>query len=167
MYCLLILGYLAMIPFSGDWYPWYPDLESANYTDIINWVKNGFSVRFPSGYDDRYNASWIFKTCRNDSSRWACALDRVWHWLFCSLISFWIWLSCNYPKTLCVPSLIRFLPQSITWHKHPKLDSCFLLEWSNFSWMCKLLRDPKSYVPEGCDSHCICIFYKYYQVSFW
>jgi len=62
-------GYLAMIPFSGDWYPWYPDLESANYTDIINWVKNGFSVRFPSGYDDRYNASWIFKTCRNDSSR--------------------------------------------------------------------------------------------------
>ncbi|RLN22211.1 hypothetical protein C2845_PM07G13160 [Panicum miliaceum] len=65
-------GYLAMIPF-GSWhthttYIYDPELENASYTDIINWVKKGFSVDFPLDSNYRYNASWVFKTCLNDSS---------------------------------------------------------------------------------------------------
>jgi len=58
-----------MIPF-GSWYTSYPDLENTSYTytDIINWVKKGFPVGFPWDSNNRHNASWIFKTCRNDSS---------------------------------------------------------------------------------------------------
>ncbi|KAG2598513.1 hypothetical protein PVAP13_5KG343900 [Panicum virgatum] len=66
-------GYLAMIPFgsqrTSDSY--YPDFENASYTGIMKWVKEGFSVGFPWDFTNNYyfhNASWIFKTCRNDSS---------------------------------------------------------------------------------------------------
>ena len=66
-------GYLAMIPFgsqhTSDSY--YLDFENASYTGIMKWVKEGFSVGFPWDSTNNYfhNASWIFKTCRNDSSR--------------------------------------------------------------------------------------------------
>ncbi|KAL6615418.1 hypothetical protein ACP70R_037688 [Stipagrostis hirtigluma subsp. patula] len=64
-------GYLAKIPFGdrqtsrmlGRW------LRNASHADIINLVKKGFSVGFP--YDDYlndYNASWVFKTCLNNST---------------------------------------------------------------------------------------------------
>ena len=58
-------GYLAMIPFGST----YRELENASYKDIIKLVTKGFSVGFP--WDDYlgHNASWILKTCRNNSSR--------------------------------------------------------------------------------------------------
>jgi len=62
-------GYLAMIPF-GNPYTLYQDFELTSgytYTDIINKVKKGFSVHFPLDFH-RHNASWIFKTCRNNYS---------------------------------------------------------------------------------------------------
>ena len=67
-------GYLAMIPFvdRGSWrteYPFEYPLENASYTNIIEYVRKGFSVRFPDDYYSGQNASWIFETCRNNSAR--------------------------------------------------------------------------------------------------
>jgi len=62
-------GYLAMIPFGNRRTITHPDLENASYTDIIEYVRKGFSVRFPQDYYLGRNASWIFKTCRNSSTR--------------------------------------------------------------------------------------------------
>ncbi|XP_012701229.1 rust resistance kinase Lr10 [Setaria italica] len=65
-------GYLAMTPI-GSWRFTYPELENDNYTytDIIKLVKKGFSVEFPWDYNPGYdNASWIFKTCLNNSTRY-------------------------------------------------------------------------------------------------
>ncbi|CAO2208440.1 unnamed protein product [Urochloa humidicola] len=63
-------GYLAMIPF-GSWRISYPELKNGSYTDIIKLVKEGFSVQFPmDAYPGRYNASWIFQTCLNNSTRY-------------------------------------------------------------------------------------------------
>ncbi|KAG0538133.1 hypothetical protein BDA96_03G209000 [Sorghum bicolor] len=60
-------GYLTMIPF-GNWRTITdPDLENASYTDIIDYVRKGFCVQFPHDYYSGRNASWIFKTCRNNS----------------------------------------------------------------------------------------------------
>ncbi|KAJ1257753.1 hypothetical protein BS78_10G020300 [Paspalum vaginatum] len=60
-------GYLAMIPF-GSWYTTYTGFENASYTDIIKLVKDGFSVSFPHSDDYNRSASWITKTCLNNST---------------------------------------------------------------------------------------------------
>ena len=67
-------GYLAMIPFvdRGSWRtecPFEYPLENASYTNIIEYVWKGFSVQFPRDYYSGQNASWIFKRCRNNSTR--------------------------------------------------------------------------------------------------
>jgi len=67
-------GYLAMIPFvdRGSWrmeYPFHYPLENASYTNIIEYVRKGFSVRFPWDYYSGHDTSWIFKTCRNNLTR--------------------------------------------------------------------------------------------------
>jgi hypothetical protein len=65
-------GYLAMIPFGNSRTNTYKNLENTNYTDIIEYVRKGFSVRFP--VDDYFsgggwNTSWILEACRNNSAR--------------------------------------------------------------------------------------------------
>jgi hypothetical protein len=65
-------GYMAMTPFGNRRPIAYPDLENASYTDIIEYVRKGFSVRFP--VDDYFsgggwNTSWILEACRNNSAR--------------------------------------------------------------------------------------------------
>ncbi|CAO2170374.1 unnamed protein product [Urochloa humidicola] len=64
-------GYLAMIPL-GSWRISYPELKNGSYTDIIKLVKKGFSVQFPLDVSDPgdHNASWILKTCLNNSTRY-------------------------------------------------------------------------------------------------
>jgi hypothetical protein len=62
-------GYMAMTPFGNRRPIAYPDLENASYTDIIEYVRKGFSVLFPEDYYSDRNASWIFETCRNNSAR--------------------------------------------------------------------------------------------------
>ncbi|XP_062213562.1 rust resistance kinase Lr10-like [Phragmites australis] len=66
-------AYLAMTPY-GNRYGWDLQRENASYADIIELVKQGFSVRFPQDYyyydHYHYNASWVFKTCLNKSTRY-------------------------------------------------------------------------------------------------
>ncbi|CAD6238203.1 unnamed protein product [Miscanthus lutarioriparius] len=65
-------GYLAMIPIGSSRTNTSKNLENTNYTDIIEYVRKGFSVRFP--VDDYlsggvWNTSWILEACRNNSAR--------------------------------------------------------------------------------------------------
>ncbi|KAJ1254756.1 hypothetical protein BS78_K329000 [Paspalum vaginatum] len=62
-------GYLGMIPIGSRLSITYPEFENASYTDVIQLIKKGFSVSFPQDIsDDNDNASWIIKTCLNNST---------------------------------------------------------------------------------------------------
>ncbi|KAF8671016.1 hypothetical protein HU200_050295 [Digitaria exilis] len=63
-------GYLAMIPFGSNAGGPNLDFENYSYTDIFKLAKEGFSVHFPWYSYYQYNASLVFKTCLNESTRY-------------------------------------------------------------------------------------------------
>jgi hypothetical protein len=62
-------GYLAMIPFGDNRYPSdQQQLWNANYTDIMGFIRKGFSVQFP--FDNRkYPCSEAINVCLKSSTR--------------------------------------------------------------------------------------------------